>query len=335
MYPLPLQNNNLSLPKEKKYFIVLAIFSGLVWLVVAISIIGLIYAVLIALLIWLANGMLVARLRSEGVLVSQDQFPELYQTFQSVLQTFNLPEEPEIYVIQSDGILNAFATRHSGRDFVVIYSSILEAYGYASSEMRFLIGHEIGHIRSKHLLKRLFIAPSFFLPWVPPAYSRACEASCDRFGAYASGDIDGAVSAMMTLSAGKEAATKLAPAIFARQHFIHRGFFVSWYELNSFYPTLSQRVSNLLAVKSGLFQPSERRNILAYFFAMFSLRTLIIVYLFFILGAIALPAFMKARESALNLQSIQSSTEDDSEVNSGDEEAVNVPALRPSPETTE
>lgn len=302
MYPLPLEANNLTLPKEKTYFLLLAIFSALVWLAVAVTIIGLIYVVLIAFSLWLINGLLVAHLRSEGVRVSQEQFPELYQTYQSVLQTFNLPKEPEIYVIQSDGILNAFATRHSGRDFVVIYSSILDAYGYDSSEIRFLIGHELGHIRSNHLLKRLFIAPSFFLPWLPPAYSRACEASCDRHGAYASGEIDGAISAMMKLSAGKEIAGKLTPSVFARQHYIHRGFFVSWHELNSFYPTLSQRVSNLLAIKTGVFQPSERRNPLAYVFALFNLRTLIIVYLLIIFGALAIPAFVKAREKALSIQ---------------------------------
>jgi Zn-dependent protease with chaperone function len=302
MYPLPLTPENLTLPKEKTYFNLLRLVAILLWIGITATCVGLPYALLIGLSIWLVNGLLVAHLRSEGVQVSAEQFPELYKTYREVLATFDLKAEPELYVIQSNGVLNAFATRHSGRDFVVIYSSILADYGYDSAEIKFLIGHEIGHIKAKHLLKRLLLAPAMILPWVPPAYSRACEASCDRYGALAAGDIDGAISAMMTLSAGKMPASKMSPPVFAQQHFRQRGFFVSWHELNSFYPTLSQRVSNLLAIKSGTFQPSPGRHPLAYFFTLFNLRNLLVIYVVIILAAIALPAFVKARERAQNLQ---------------------------------
>ena len=305
MYPLPLTLDNLTLPKEKSYFNILRVVAILLWIAITATCVGLPYALLIGLSLWLVNGLLVARLRSEGVQVSAEQFPELYKTYREVCATFNLKEEPELYVIQSNGVLNAFATRHSGREFVVIYSSILDDYGYDSAEIRFLIGHEIGHIQAKHLMKRLLLAPAMILPWLPPAYSRACEASCDRYGALAAGDIDGAISAMMTLSAGKMPASKMVPSIFAQQHFRHRDFFVSWHELNSFYPTLSQRVSNLVAIKQGTFQKSPGRHPLAYAFTLFNLRNLLVIYVVALLAAIAIPNFVQARKKALEMQAEQ------------------------------
>jgi len=35
-------------------------------------------------------------------------------------------ELPDIYIVQSGGLLNAFATRFFGRHFVVLYSDIVE-----------------------------------------------------------------------------------------------------------------------------------------------------------------------------------------------------------------
>ena len=305
MFPLPLTLDNLTLPKEKNYFNSLRVLAILLWVAVAATCFGLPYALLVGFFLWLANGLLVAHLRSEGVQVTAEQFPELHKTFLEVVTALDLKKMPELYVIQSNGVLNAFATRHSGREFVVIYSSILDNYGYDSAEMRFLIGHEIGHIQAKHLMKRLLLAPTIILPWLPPAYSRACEASCDRYGAFAASNIDGAINAMMTLSAGKMPASKMVPAIFAQQHFSQRDFFVSWHELNSFYPTLSQRVSNLVAIKQGVFHKSPERHPLAYLFTLFNLRSFIVIYALFIIAALALPAMSAARKKAQEIQAQQ------------------------------
>ena len=76
--------------------------------------------------------------------------------------------------MQAGGILNAFATRFAARDFVVLYSDILEAYGVDSGEIRFLLGHEIGHIRSKHILKNMILLPGLLLPLLAaPTIARA------------------------------------------------------------------------------------------------------------------------------------------------------------------
>ena len=92
---------------------------------------------------------------------------------------------PAIYVLQAGGLLNAFATRFLGRSFVVIYSDVLElAYMKGEAELAFVICHELAHIKRKHLAWRWFLYPSMLIPFLGAAYSRACEYTCDRFGAH-------------------------------------------------------------------------------------------------------------------------------------------------------
>ena len=120
---------NLTEPREEAYFTVALVFSILVWLVCVVTIIPIFYVVVIGLFIWLANGLLVARLKADAVRVTQTQFPALADTFTRVCAKLQVAKAPDFYVVQSNGVLNAFATRHCGRNFVVVYSDILEACG--------------------------------------------------------------------------------------------------------------------------------------------------------------------------------------------------------------
>ena len=105
-------------------------------------------------------------------------------------------------MIQAGGLLNAFATRFFGRDFVVIYSDVLElAYSEGDAELAFVICHELAHIKRKHLTRRLLLYPSMLIPFLGAAYSRACEYTCDRFGAHY--QPDGALGGLLVLAAGK------------------------------------------------------------------------------------------------------------------------------------
>jgi Zn-dependent protease with chaperone function/competence protein ComGC len=298
---------NLTLEKEKSYFTVVLILSVLVWLVLAITIVGILYAALFALLAWLGNGLLTAHLRAETVRVDEQQLPRLHATFVEVCAQLGVTQIPALYVQQAGGILNAFATRFSGRNFVVVYSDMLEAFGPDSAEMRFILGHELGHLKSNHIMKLVLLAPGIFMPLIGPAYLRACEASCDRHGAFAAGDLDGAVRAMLTLGGGKSQARSLDAPAFARQHRDDRGFFVSWHELTSAYPTLSQRVKNLLALRDPAYEFTAPRNPFAYLTAFFTpggrasgaANMMVFVIIIGLLAAMAIPAFQKVRQTSL------------------------------------
>ncbi len=303
---MELNANNLTLNKEKTYFTIVLIISLIAWLLLAITILGLIWALIISVIIWLSNGLFVAYLRSESVLISEKQLPELFGTYKEVCQNLELSKIPELYVLQSGGLLNAFATRHAGRNFVVLYSDILESYGQTSDEIRFLLGHEIAHIKSWHILKRLFLFPGLILPLLGPAYSRACEASCDRYGIFVTKNNEGAIRAMVILSGGKNIGKDMSADAFAEQYKKHRGFFVSWHELISGYPTFSQRVANLIAIRDNKPIPKYSRSIFSYLFAFFSFggqassmgSFFIMIFIIAMLTAIAIPNLLRARMQA-------------------------------------
>src|SRR5690606_41646733 len=112
----------------------------------------------------------------------------------------------------------------------------LEALGPATNEMRFILGHELCHIRSRYVLKQVFLAPGLFFPLLGPAYRRVWETSCDRYGAFAAQDMAASVRAMLVLSGGREYGRRPNPAAFAGQYAAESGFFVSLHGLTSTYP---------------------------------------------------------------------------------------------------
>ena len=297
---------DLTLPKERTYFTLVLIISVAVWVLLAVLIIPIFYALIVAVFIWFANGLVVARLRADGVKVDGDQLPKLHAALRDVCARLEIAQVPDLFVIQSGGLLNAFATRHSGRHFVVIYSDLLDAYGPDSPETRFFLGHELGHIKRNHLIKRLLLLPGLLVPLLGNAYSRACEASCDRFGAFATGEADGAIRAMMVIAGGKDASKAMNPEAFAAQYDQMRGFFVSWYELITGYPTMSQRVAALVSIKKGSSLSRSPRHPLAYVFALFTFggtgtgvrNVLVTIAVIGILVGLLLPAVEAARSAA-------------------------------------
>jgi Zn-dependent protease with chaperone function/Tfp pilus assembly major pilin PilA len=309
--PAGLTLANLTLQKEKSYFIWVLLISIVVWLLIAVSIVGIFYAAFFAFFMWLGSGLLIAYLRSEAVRVDETQLPQLHASFREVCARLGVENPPALYVLQAGGMLNAFATRFVGRDFVVVYSDFLEALGADSPEMRFILGHELGHIKSRHVAKQIFLGPGLFFPLIGPAYRRAWESSCDRHGAFAAQDVDGSVRAMMTLSGGRENGRTLNAETFSSQYTGDRGFFVSLHELTSSYPTLSRRVADLLALKSGDAPArTAERHPLAYLVALGmpggnmgggggASSVLVIVVIIGLLAAMAIPAFQKVRQASI------------------------------------
>lgn len=303
MTSLYLDPTNLTHPKEQRYYSLIVVFSVLCWIVVAVTIVGIVYALLIGLFLWLANGLLVAALRAEAVRINPSQLPAMHRSLEEICGKLGMRQVPELYLLQSGGMLNAFATRHSGRDFIVIYSDFLEAFGADADEMKFVLGHELGHIQRKHILKNILLLPGLLLPLLGNAYRRACESTCDRYGYFAAANPAAAIRAMMTLAGGREQGRNLQPEVFAQQYERDRGFFVSWHELISGYPTLSRRVADLLALQQGRQPVAAPRHPLSYLFGMFSIgggyggstNLLMTVIVIGLLAAMAIPAFQRVR----------------------------------------
>lgn len=305
--PAGLTLASLTLPKERTYHTWVVIIAVLFWILLAVTIVGAFYGAIIAFFLWMGSGLLAAYLRSEAVRVNEHQLPALHAVFLKTCADLGIQRPPALYVLQSGGLLNAFATRFSGRDFVVVYSDFLEALGADSPEMSFILGHELGHLKSRHPLKQILLAPGMMFPLIGPAYRRAWESSCDRHGAFAANDIHAAGRALLVLGGGRANGPRLDAGAYARQHNEERGFFVTLHELTSTYPTLSKRVTDMLALKDGRPAPKPDRDPLAYFFALFMpgggtssspTNALVTIVIIGLLAAMAIPAFQKVRQAS-------------------------------------
>lgn len=204
------------------------------------------YVVMGALAVWMMHGMMVGRLRGNGVRVSSRQFPTVYKLVAHHAHQLGMKTIPDVFVMESGGMLNAFATRFGGRDFVVIFSDVLAlAEERGDAAVGFIIGHELAHVARGHLKHRWLTLPGRMVPYLGAAYSRACEYTCDRFGAYC--QPDGAVDGLLVLAAGRSLYRNVDAKEYARQVETEKGFFVSRAELMSTHPHLPKRVAAILA----------------------------------------------------------------------------------------
>lgn len=233
-------------PQERVYFAACLAISLLVYIVLLVSFLLISFLPLTYIMVWgiaavITQGLLIGYLKGNCIRVSERQFPEVHRLALQIADQMGLKPPPPIYVLQAGGLLNAFATRFFGRNFVVIYSDVLElAYGEGEDAVAFIIAHELAHIRRKHLIWRWILAPSGLVPLLATAYSRACEYTCDRFGARYGPD--GAVSGLLVLAAGKRLYRRVNLEEFNHQIVSEGGFWVWLAELLSTHPHLSRRV---------------------------------------------------------------------------------------------
>src|ERR1700730_906665 len=160
-----------------------------------------------------------------AVKVSERQFPHIHALVRDGAYILDLPDVPECYVIQSP-IVNAMAI---GRDrpFVVVTTGLVNLHD--EEELRWVIGHELGHILSGHAVYRtmmlILIQLAARIAWMPIGYLglraiiwgleewfRKSELSCDRAGLLAGQDLDAARRVLMKLAGGSRLAEMNADA---------------------------------------------------------------------------------------------------------------------------
>lgn len=147
--------------------------------------------------------------------VGPRQFADLDALLDECVQVLDAPARPEMLVMQSP-IANAYAI---GMDepFIVITSGMYDLMSH--EEMRFVVGHELGHALSGHAVYRtmlmhlLRVASTFgFIPiggWALRAivaalmeWQRKSELSGDRAGLLCGQDVDAAIRVELKLAGG-------------------------------------------------------------------------------------------------------------------------------------
>lgn len=105
---------------ETKYFWLVLVLSILSYFVLTISIVGIFILLAIFLVSLLLYALMIGRIRTNAVRLSPDQFPKVFQKVEELCTKMEISKVPDIYVMQSGGILNAFATRFFGRNMIVV-----------------------------------------------------------------------------------------------------------------------------------------------------------------------------------------------------------------------
>lgn len=286
---------------EKTLFTIMLIFSSLVWALLVIGTFGLalLYVLMFFIVYCFVQSAFVSYIKGTGVRITEEQFPDLKRQITQCCARLQIDEEPQAYLLQMGGTLNAFATRFLGRHFIVLYTDVVDGLADNPDALNFYIGHELGHIKRRHLTWARVLLPATVLPLVGAAYARAREYTCDRHGLAACGDPASAEQGLAVLAAGSRRARDLNKAAFVAQSYHCEGFWMSFHELVADYPWLIKRMAAVRALAAGQDVVQPRRHLGAKILAFFMPRIAgagivggaVAVFIIGILAAVAIPAY--------------------------------------------
>lgn len=197
-----------------------------------------------------------AQLLGSTVKVGPAQFPSIYAIAKHCADVLTVPI-PNVY-IKNDPHPNAFTYGTDEESFIVVTSALVDHFDEA--ELKFVIGHETGHIQNKHVIYNtalmiLMQGAGVFLAWlVQPAlialqqWTRRAEITCDRAGLLCCQDLDAASRSFLKLATGSH---KLYPEMnveaFLDQFEEGRNSFGRLSEAFASHPYLPKRIHALRA----------------------------------------------------------------------------------------
>lgn len=145
-------------------------------------------------------------LLATSVRLSRGMAPSVHKMADECIEKLGMNIPLELYAYSSPQFNAACFKPEEGRLFVMFSSSLLEAF--ASSELLFVMGHELGH----HVYQHHDIPIGYILRGKQPppadlalnlfAWSRYAEVSADRAGAYCAQDLPSVAKALFKLASG-------------------------------------------------------------------------------------------------------------------------------------
>ena len=291
---------NLVYKNERTLFSIMLAISVLAWVALVLGTFGvaLVYALFFFIAYCFAQSAFISHIKGTGVKITAQQFPDLQARIGACCDRLDMPDEPDAYIMHMGGVFNAFATRFFGRNFIVLYSDIVDALDANPDALNFYIGHELGHIKRKHNLWSTVLMPASLLPLIGAAYSRAREYTCDRHGLAACEQPTNAQFGLAALAAGGKRWRTMSKTMYVAQGEESRGFWMSFHELVGDYPWLVKRMGAVKALANGQEAEQPSRHPLAVVLALFVPRVgaggagaLVTVMMIGILAAVALPAY--------------------------------------------
>lgn len=201
---------------------------------------------------WSILGVFFSRVHARASMMRTS--PERYAVIHSLslVAAFRLATPPvEVYIRQSPD-LNAFATGVGQRSLIVLESGLVDAL--TPAELLFVLGHEAGHVRQRHVLWRLLMGlggasnvplASRFFRLVFSGWSRAAELTSDRAGLIAAGALEPSLRALIKITVGTRTATQVSTSEFLASFQTQHELLDAAAELLRSHPLASRRISAL------------------------------------------------------------------------------------------
>lgn len=170
-----------------------------------------------------ALGWFITRLQHAALIGSAvrvtDEMQPIAQLFDDCGQRVNAPPV-QGFIVQSP-LLNAYAFGLTSPQAIVLYSSLIDHLD--EDELRFVIGHEMGHTLFNHTRVNSIIGGLAGVPGLPfismvfAGWSRCAEYSSDRAGLIACGNLEKAQTALVKLMVGPALAKMVTPEQLEKQ----------------------------------------------------------------------------------------------------------------------
>lgn len=292
-----IDDNKLIYQKEKRLFIWSMTISIVAWITIAVTTFGaaLLFIGLAALGFYMMEQLYVAHMKGFGIKVTESQYPDIYNQLKKISKDMNLENIPALYIVQMNGILNAFALNIFSRNFVIITTGMLDACGDDVEILSFIIAHEVAHLTRKHTSRIGFLLPSRIIPWLGSAYSRACEYTCDALGAkYGASSLEKAkqgIAVLATASIVRSRALNMEDYIKQAQDVTN--FWPAIVNTNSSHPFTSLRYARIDSF-SNQGRELPKSNLIGFLLApLFSWSTAIGIYILFAVILTSSPVLKK------------------------------------------
>ena len=92
----------------------------------------------------------IQKIKSTGQLVSKANYPQFYDILQSCYKSLNVEEIPEVYITNQLKGINALSVGSDSAPIILICRKAV--ISLSDGELKFMIGHELGHILQKNLM---------------------------------------------------------------------------------------------------------------------------------------------------------------------------------------
>lgn len=175
--------------------------------------IGLIGLPLYPLFAWYLHKKALAMIHGSGVLVGEDQFPQIHDCIMTFKQRLGVTKNVSIYIVEAK-VINAFTVKYGKKNVILLTDDLI--HGCLASHnppvLSFIIAHELAHIALNH--------NSVFRSWMAQQLKRLGrldEYTADSVAAALVGDKSLAYTGLLLLTIGYALLPYVNPASIVAQ----------------------------------------------------------------------------------------------------------------------